>query len=320
MNVAARNNAALYAMYSGEFETAIAGSDEVLKLNPAFLRAFLARALSEVALGRPSDAVKTFERLKGVSAAGASFAVAGLADVALYEGRTQDAIASLKAGIASDTAAKNATGLALKHVAMADALLARGDPAGAAREAELALAADRSDPVSLLAGVVLAKTGKTAPALKVAEALATKFEADPQAYARLIQAEVSLGQRQARAALDQAREAQKLADTWIGRVILARIYLELNAFTEASSELDAAIKRSGEATAVTLDEWPTFRYFAPAYYYKGVAQQGLKSEAAKASFETFLKIKEKGDEAGGLIADAKKRLVAAPAIAGSAAR
>ena len=308
MSVGPRNNAALYAMYAGDFDTAIAESDEVLKINPAFVRAFLARALSEMGLGRPADAVKTFEKLKGVSAAGASFGVAGLADVALYEGRTQDAIALLKAGIASDTAARNATGLALKHVAMADALLARGDPAGAGREAELALAADQSDPVSLLAGLVLAKTGKTAPALKAADTLSKKFEADPQAYARLIQAEVGLAQRQPRAALEHAREAQKLADTWVGRLLFARIYLDLDAFAEASSEIDAAIKRSGEATAVALDEWPTSRYFPAAHYYKGVAQEGLKSAAARASFETFLKIKENGDEAGGLVADARKRL------------
>ena len=270
--------------------------------------AFLARGLSEIALGRTGDAVKTFEKLKDVSPAGASFAVAGLADVALYEGRTQDAIALLKAGIASDTAAKNATGLAMKHVAMADALLARGDPAGAARAAELALAADQSDPVSLLAGLVLARAGKTAPALKAADTLAKKFEADPQAYARLIQAEVGLAQRQPRAALEHAREAQKLADTWVGRLLLARIYLDLNAFAEASSEIDAAIKRSGEATAVALDEWPTFRYFPPTHYYKGLAQAGLKSPAARASFETFLKIKDGGDETGGLVADARRRL------------
>ena len=308
LNVGRRNNAALYAMYAGDFKTTIDESDEVLKLNSTYVRAFLARALSEMGLGRPADAMKTFEKLKGISPTGASFAVSGLADVALYEGRTADAMALLKAGIAADVAAKNARGRALKHTAMGDALLARGDPAAAAREAELALAADQSDPVSLRAGLVLARTGRTAPALKVADTLAKKFEADPQAYARLIQAEVSLAQRQARVALEHAREAQKLADTWLGHMILARIYLDLNAFPEASSELDAAIRRSGEATAVTLDEWPTFRYFPPVHYYKGVAQQGLKSAAAKASFETFLKIKENGDETGGLVADARRRL------------
>jgi hypothetical protein len=280
----------------------------VLKLTPSFVKAFVARALSELALGRPADAVKTYEKLKGISASGASFAMAGLADVAMYQGRTADALALLDEGIAADTAAKNPTGVAVKRVARADALLARGDAAAAAREAEQALTASASTEVSWTAGLALARAGRVAAALKTAEGLAAKLEADPQAYARLIQAEASLAQGQARAAVEHARAAQQLADTWMGRVILARAFLALDAFTEASSELDAAEKRIGEATAVALDDWPTFRYYAPLIYYKGLAQSGLKSPAAKSSFEAFLAIKANGDETSGLVAAARKQL------------
>ena len=140
MNVQRRTNLSLVAMYAGQFDAAISESEEVLKLNPSFAKAFVARALSEVALGRPADGVKTFEKLKGLSPAGASFAASGLADIALYQGRTGDALKLLDAGIAADTEAKNTTGVAVKRVARGDALLARGDSAGAAREAEQALA------------------------------------------------------------------------------------------------------------------------------------------------------------------------------------
>ena len=307
-NVGRRNNVALYAMYAGQFDTAITESDEVLKLNPAFVKGFVARGLSELALGRADDAIKTYGRLKGVSSAGASFAVSGLADVALYQGRIADALALLDEGILADTAAKNLTGVAVKRVARADALLARGDTAGAGREAELALAASGADPIALTAGLILARTGKTAAALKVADTQGQRLEADPQATARLIRAEAALAQRQARVAVDHAREAQKLADTWPGRVMLARAYLALEAFAEASSEIDAAVKRQGEATAVALDDWPTFRYYPQVLYYKGLAQEGLKSPAAKESFAAFLAIKENGDETGGLVADARKRV------------
>jgi tetratricopeptide (TPR) repeat protein len=269
-----------------------------------------------MALGRTVDAIRAFEEVKGVSAAGASFAFAGLADIALYEGRIADAIAILKEGIAADTASKNRTALARKHVALADALLARGDPAGAAREAEAAIAMDQSDPVALTAGMLLAKTGQRAAAQKIAEMLAQKLELDPQAYAELIEAEVSLGQRQPRAAIERVRAAQKKADTWIGRVIGARTLLEAGAFPDASSEIDAAIRRAGEATAITLDESPTFRYFPQLHYYKGVALEGINSPAARGSFETFLAIKAKGDETGGLVAEARRR-IAQPIRAGS---
>lgn len=307
-DVTARMNLALYAMYAGQFDTAIAESDEVLKLNSARFKAFVARALSELGLGRSADAIKTFEKAKRVSAAGASYAFAGLADVALYNGRTTDAIALLKEGIAADTAAKNAISVSLKRIALAEAYLARGDTAAAAREAEQAVFGSSSIDVMVTGGLVLARAGKAAAALKLGAGLANRLEADPQAYGRLLRAEASLAQGQPRAALDHAREAQKLADTWLGHLLLARVYLALNAFTEATSELDVAIKRQGEATALMLDEVPTFRYFPSVYYYKGLAQDGLKSPAAKASFEAFLKIKEDGDEIGGLVADARKRV------------
>jgi tetratricopeptide (TPR) repeat protein len=305
--VGPRSNAALYAMYAGQFETAITESDEVLKLNKDYARAFVARGMSELGLGRSADAVKTFDKLKSIPT-GVSLAMSCLADLALFEGRIKDAMAILNEGIAADVAAKTSDGAAVKRVALAEAHLALGDLALAARDAEQAAAGSQSLGVQVTAGFVLARAGKAPAALKIADALAGKLEADPQAYAGLLRAEVHLAQNQARAALDQATEAQKAADTWLGRVMLARAYLALNAFAEATSELDAAIKRQGEATALALDEWATFRYFPQVYYYKGLAQDGLKSPAAKDSFATFLKIKANGDETGGLVAAAKKRL------------
>ena len=309
-HVGRRNNVALYAMYAGQFDVAIAESDAARKLNNAFVKAYVARGLAELGLGRTADATKTFEALLGQSSAGAqSFGFAGLADVALYEGRTADAIRYLKEGIAADEAAKNGTALAKKHVAMADAMLAQGDTAGARREAQRAVAADQTTPTLLTGGLILARTGLAADANKIATRLADQVELDPQAYARLIRAELALAQKQPRVALDQAREAQKLADSWVGRVLLARTYLDLGMFPEATSELDTAMRRSGEATAVALqDDVPTFRYFPPLHYYKGLAQAGLKSPAARTSFETFLSIKAKGDETSGLVADARKRV------------
>src|SRR5688572_307438 len=60
-HVGRRNNVALYAMYAGQYETAIAESDAARKLNNEFVKAYVARGLSELALGRNADAIKTFE-------------------------------------------------------------------------------------------------------------------------------------------------------------------------------------------------------------------------------------------------------------------
>ena len=99
-----------------------------------------------------------------------------------------------------------------------------------------------------------------------------------------------------------------MSDTWLGRFALGRVYLEAGAFAEAYSELDACLKRRGEAAAVFLDDVPSLRFLPPVYYYLGRAQEGLKSPRAVESFKTFLAMKERGDGSDPLVADARRRL------------
>ena len=94
------------------------------------------------------------------------------------------------------------------------------------------------------------------------------------------------------------------------RLALARTYLSLEAFAEASSELEAIYKRRGEAAAVFLDDVPTYRYLPPALYDRGLAQEGLRSPAAKESYSSFLEIKKNGDLRDDLVAAARRRVAA----------
>jgi hypothetical protein len=71
--------------------------------------------------------------------------------------------------------------------------------------------------------------------------------------------------------------------------------------------LEVCLKRRGEATALFLDESPTYHLFPPVHYYLGRAHEGLKSPAAAESFKTFLSIKEKAD-ADSLVIDARRRV------------
>lgn len=68
----------------------------------------MSRALSQLALGHPDEARTTYEALAATGAAGASFASAGLADLAMYQGRFADAATLLLAGIDADAAAGTA--------------------------------------------------------------------------------------------------------------------------------------------------------------------------------------------------------------------
>lgn len=80
--------------------------------------------------------------------------------------------------------------------------------------------------------------------------------------------------------------AQQIANSWPDRFLLGRAYLEAKSFAEAHSEFDACLKRRGEATAIWLDDVPSYRNFPPVYYYLGRAQEGLISPAAVESWKT----------------------------------
>ena len=305
-NVGRRTNVALYAMYAGQYEPAITESDNARKLSAAAFKAYIARALSELALGRNADAVKTYEEVAKVSPDGASYAASGLADVAALEGRFADAIAILDKGIADDEGRKNAVLAAGKRVARGEMHLARGDNAAAAREGLAAANGTTDNNMRSAAALLLARAGRRDDALKIAESLEGRLEADFQAYGKLVRAEAALAQGQPRPAVDLAREAEKLANTWLGHLILARAYVMLDAFAEAHSQLDILVKRQGEATAIFLDDVPSYRYFPQVHYYIARAQEGLKSAGAAAAYKTFLAYSKTGE--GRMIEDAKVRL------------
>ena len=71
--------------------------------------------------------------------------------------------------------------------------------------------------------------------------------------------------------------------------MLGRAYLAAEAYVQADAEFDACITRRGEATAVYLDDVPTWRLMAPVYYYRGISRTALKSSTGAAeAFRTFL--------------------------------
>ena len=50
-----------------------------------------------------------------------------------------------------------------------------------------------------------------------------------------------------REALRLLQDAQNTTDTWLGRLLRARAYLQADAFAEANTELDTCMRRRGEA-------------------------------------------------------------------------
>jgi tetratricopeptide (TPR) repeat protein len=136
--------------------------------------------------------------------------------------------------------------------------------------------------------------------------LKASIDPDSQLYGKLLEAEISLTRKDYKSAVPVLKEAEDLADSWLGHFLLGQAYLGAGAFPEADGEIETCLKRQGEASALYLDEAPTFHLFPPVYYYLGRVRDGLKSPAAPESYKTFLSIQ--GNGAGPLVADARKRL------------
>jgi tetratricopeptide (TPR) repeat protein len=306
-NLFYQSNVALFSMYASAFATATREARAVLDQNPTYTLSYIALALSELAQGNVAEATATYRRLEAVNASGASRAALGLADVALYEGRLGDAVMLLENGIKGDQANHNAAALVGKQIALAELHLLRGQKPQALALAEQALAATKDEGRKYVLARLYLNAGQESKALEIAQALSTRIEPDPRHYAKLIEGEAQLLRGKLSDAVTTLQDAQKLTDSWVGRLLLGRAYLEAKSYAEAHSEFDACLKRRGEATALLLDDVPSYRYLPPVYYYLGQVQAGLNSPAAVDSWQTFLQIKANGEEEP-MITETRRRL------------
>ncbi len=306
-NVLARGNLALFAMYAGDFATAAREAEKVLAANPGYETAYVAAAIAKLDTGDMESARGLYTRLQGQGTYGASLAATGFADIARYQGRAKEALDLLEKGIAADLAAGSKSEAARKCATMATVLISRAQAKPAVAAAERALSLSKRNFVMVSAGLTFAASGGAKRAQEVAASLAAQIEPEPRAYAKLVEGQLLLGGARATEAAVRFREATDIVDTWYGRYLLGRAYLDAGAFAEAHSEFENCIKRRGEAAAVFLDDVPSYFLLPPVYYYLGRAQEGLRSTAAADSYRRFVELRAQADN-DPLVLDARQRL------------
>jgi eukaryotic-like serine/threonine-protein kinase len=305
-NALPRMNLAAFAMYGGDFQTAEQETRTVLQINPQYAKAYIVLGLTKLADGKPKEAAEAYQKAESLSPRGASFAANGLADLAIYEGRLKDAAAILEKSIAADEENKSPGTAATKLTTLAYTRLLLGQRGPAVAALDQAMGLSKQEEVLIAAARVYLLAGQEAKARAIAADLASKLGQDFQAYAKVVLGEIELQKGNPREAINLFKASLTLSDSWLGRFDLARAYLNFNAFTEADSELSQCLKRKGEATAIFLDEVPTYRYYPPVHYYIGRALDGLQSAGAKDAYRTFLSLQSPESEHP-LAADAKRR-------------
>ena len=292
--------------YAGDFQTGEREARKIVQLMPSH-DAYLALAESQLGLGQLAQAVETYHNLEKLSAIGASTAASGLADLAVYEGRFSDAGRILESGAAADLKAKRPENAANKDAALSRVHLLLGRKQAALAAAEKALANSQAMQVKFLAGRTFVEAGEAAKGEKLAATLAAEVQAEPQAYAKIIEGDAALSKGDARQAIKALTEANNLLDTWIGRFELGRAYLQAGLFVESDAEFEKCIKRRGEALEILLNNVPAYGYFPPVYYYQGRAREGMNSPGSRDSYRTYLSIREKAGE-DPLLPEIRRRL------------
>jgi eukaryotic-like serine/threonine-protein kinase len=300
-------NLTWYAIAADRLDEAETAARKVIKLDSSFAEAHICLGLVRVMQGRSGEAAAEYAGLQGPEAYASSLGAAALADLDLYEGRTDEARKILEAAIAADAKGGLNAFANQKRLTLAEILQAAGRPADAGRLIDTILAGDTDDSIVFSSALIMIAAGRGDRAKDLAAKLAARPAPEPQAYARLVEGEIALGQGRAPDAIRQFHEAAGQVDMWIGHLALGRAYLAAGQFTEAYSEFEACLKRRGESASVFLDDLPTLRFLPRVYYFLGRAQEGLKSSAAKDSYKKFLEIKilAAGDP---LVEDAKRRL------------
>ena len=307
-NIIPRYNLVWSAMAIGDFDLAVQEAQKVLEINPDYDEVYVCLALSELAQERPEQAAEIYNQLRPINRMAESLALLGLADLALYEGRVAEAKRLLEEGIALDLEEGQDGYAAYKRAILAQTYLLLGDRGSALAAADRAVKESQNLCLQYFVAQTYISAGRVERARNMAADFSNQLQPEPRACGLLIAGEVKMAGKEIPEAIELLQQAQGLLETWIGHFSLGRAYLEAEAYAEAHAELEWCLIHHGEATSLFFDDFPSYRYFSPVYYFLGLAQEGLGSPASAESFRKFLEIKEKADSQEPLVDDARNRL------------
>ena len=305
-NLFYKQNAALYAMYAGDFDAAEKQAREVIEADNTRYYARLPVAIAALSRNDLDAAKAAYEDMVQTGDAGASHGNLGLADLEIYRGDYEAAIALLQDGIAADLESGNQRAASTKYMALAEAHILNRDSAedaAAAIEAALGISGGLSQKVTAALHYLALEDAEAARV--IAEELVSDLQPQKRAYGAMIQGVIASVEGRHAEALDALTAATRLSDFWIVRFELGRAYLRAGAFAEALDEFSRAEQRKGEASAVFLDDLPTWRYVADLPYWRARAQQEVgMSHAARESYRVYLALRAEGP----LARDARERM------------
>lgn len=256
-----RGNHAQYAIYASDIETARTAAEKVITDDPNFFKSYMILAIAALFDKDIEGAKAYYERMADTGVRGESLANIGVADIALFEGRYDDAIELLQEGIRADEAEGNSRGYGTKIIALAQAHAGKGDNAAALAILDR-IEEKRGDGQLIPAAELYAASGQYDESYLIAEHYRGKLGPVANAYAKLIDGINAHHQGEYTMAIELLREAAGLADLWIVRYYLGQAYVGAGYAPAAMQEFNACIERRAEAGGLFFDDVPTWRYTA----------------------------------------------------------
>jgi tetratricopeptide (TPR) repeat protein len=301
-----RGNHALYAMYAGDFDTAVSEMQLLLESDAGYFKGWLPIAMNALANMDIEVARAAYRNMADAGADGVDTADLGLADTEIFAGNFVEARGLLAETVEQDVADGSQYIAAAKYMAVAESYLAEENLNAAAAAADRALAVSRNEPWVVAAALVYLGAGRSDGAAVIADELANQLQPQGRAYGMMIEGLIASQNGRHVEAIETMTEAIALADLWLLRFSLGKAYLAAGYHAEALDEFMICKDRHGEVTSLFLDDLPTYRHMVPLNYWLGVAQYGLGMRSAAAeNFQTFLALRPNG---GALTDDAKQRL------------
>jgi tetratricopeptide (TPR) repeat protein len=275
-SVMGRSNYALYAMYATDFDTAVAEAAKVRELDGTYFKAWLPVAVKALSEGDVAGAREAYQAMQPLGTRGALTAQLGLADVSMFAGEYARAAEEFTAAIATAAEVGSTYFEATSRVGLAEALLRAGaDQAQVAENLRAALDRIGGLPRVVPAALMYLEMDNPELAREIADGLQENLQPQNRAYARLIDGMIALQAGDAVAAVESISAGIELADLWLLRFYRGIAYLEAGFAAEALDEFTACQERRGEASAVFLDDLPTYRYTTTLPDWTSRAQQEL---------------------------------------------
>jgi Flp pilus assembly protein TadD len=305
-SVMGRSNYALYAMYASDFKTAVDEAEKVRELDSQYFKAFLPMAMQAAARGDIEGGREAYRDMADIGGQAAMTATLGLADLALFSGEFDEARSLLQQGVQLAREAGSQYYAATMYAALGEAELAMDDERAMRDAIGAALAAGGGLSRDVPAALMYLEAGAQGEAQGIADALRNNLQPQSRAYALLIDGLIALEEERRIDAIDMITAGIELADLWLLRFHRGRAFLEAGYPAEALDEFMACLNRQGEATALFLDDLPTYRYMATIPYWLGRAQESLgMRHAAKQNYTAFAARRPADDP---LATDARTRL------------